>query len=45
MVPSWWRHRRLSRNHMRRATDRLVVTAPATPTAESADLHPPRDGI
>jgi len=45
MVPSWWRQRRLSRNHMRRAGDKLVVAAPAAPAAESAELHPPRDGI
>ena len=45
MVPSWWRHRRLSRNQMRRAGDKLVVAAPAAPAAESAELHPPRDGI
>ena len=45
MVPSWWRQRRLSRNHMRRAGDKLVVAAPAAPAAESAELHPPRDGL
>jgi putative membrane protein len=45
MVPSWWRHRRLARNRMRRAGDKLVVAAPAAPAAESAELHPPRDGI
>jgi hypothetical protein len=30
---------------MRRAGDKLVVAAPAAPAAESAELHPPRDGI
>jgi uncharacterized integral membrane protein len=45
MVPSWWRHRRLSRNQMRRAGDRPVVAAPAAPAAETRELHPPRDGL
>ncbi len=45
MVPSWWRHRRLSRNQMRRASDRPVVAAPAAPAAETRELHPPRDGL
>ena len=45
MVPSWWRHRRLSRTHMRRATDKVVVAAPAAPATETAGLHPPRDGL
>jgi len=45
MVPSWWRHRRLSRNQMRRASDKLVVAAPTATTAETAELHPPRDGL
>ena len=45
MVPSWWRHRRLSRTRMRRASDRPVVAAPAATTAETHELHPPRDGL
>jgi uncharacterized integral membrane protein len=45
MVPSWWRHRRLSRTRMRRASDRPVVAAPAAPAAETHELHPPRDGL
>ena len=45
MVPSWWRHRRLSRNRMRRASDKLVVAAPAPAVAETTELHPPRDGL
>ena len=45
MVPSWWRHRRLSRNHMRRASDRTAVAAQATPVTAAAELHPPRDGL
>jgi lipopolysaccharide assembly protein A len=45
MVPSWWRHRRLSRNQMRRASDKPVVAAPTAATAETAELHPPRDGL
>ena len=45
MVPSWWRHRRLSRTQMRRATDKPVVAVPAAAVAETAELHPPRDGL
>ena len=45
MVPSWWRHRRLSRTRMRRATDKPVVAAPAAPAPETPGLHPPRDGL
>ena len=45
MVPSWWRHRRLSRNRMRRASDKLVVAAPAAAVAETTELHRPRDGL
>jgi uncharacterized integral membrane protein len=45
MVPSWWRQRRLSRTHMRRASDKAVVAAPIAPVTASADLHPPRDGL
>jgi len=44
MVPSWWRHRRLSRDRMRRAGDELPVAAPPA-VAEPAELHPPRDGL
>ena len=44
MVPSWWRHRRLSRNRMRRAEDKLAVATPP-PATEAAELHPPRDGL
>ena len=45
MVPSWWRQRRLSRTHMRRASDRVPPPAPATPVTAVAELHPPRDGL
>jgi uncharacterized integral membrane protein len=45
MVPSWWRHRRLSRNHMRRASDQAAVATPAAPVTATAELHPPRDGL
>jgi len=44
MVPSWWRHRRLSRTQMRRADDKLIVATPPSAT-EAAELHPPRDGL
>ena len=43
MVPSWWRHRRMARNRMRRAEDRVTAAAPLA--AEVAPLHPPRDGL
>jgi putative membrane protein len=45
MVPSWWRQRRLSRTHMRRAGDKAVVPAPAAPVTGNAELQPPRDGL
>ena len=45
MVPSWWRHRRLSRNQMRRAGDRVAAPAPLAPVTAAAELHPPRDGL
>src|SRR6195952_5022222 len=45
MVPSWWRHRRLSRTQMRRASDQDAVPAATAPATESAELHPPRDGL
>ena len=44
MVPSWWRHRRLSRTHQQRATDR-VVQAPPGSAVEVPAQHPPRDGL
>jgi putative membrane protein len=46
MVPSWWRHRRLARTHMQRATDRVppANANPAGPT-EATLQHPPRDGL
>ena len=43
MVPSWWRHRRMARNRMRRAEDRVTAAAPLA--AEVAPHHPPRDGL
>ena len=48
MVPSWWRHRRLSRTQMRRASDKAAVAVPtgaAVAVAETSELHPPRDGL
>jgi putative membrane protein len=46
MVPSWWRHRRMSRNHTRRAEDRVRVAGAATSaTAELVPQQPPRDGL
>ena len=44
MVPSWWRHRRMARNHGRRADDR-VAAPPAAVAAEPMPLYPPRDGL
>src|SRR5690349_8089718 len=45
MVPSWWRHRRMARNHTRRAEDRLRVGGATVPAGEITVLHPPRDGL
>jgi uncharacterized integral membrane protein len=45
MVPSWWRHRRMARDHTRRAEDRRQVAASASPATDAAPLHPPRDGL
>lgn len=44
MVPSWWRHRRVARNHSRRADDRAAVQT-AVSTVEPLPQHPPRDGL
>ena len=43
MVPSWWRHRRMARNHTRRSGD-AVVAAPAA-AGDVPLQHPPRDGL
>ena len=45
MVPSWWRHRRMARNHTRRAEDRLRMGGATVPAGEITVLHPPRDGL
>ena len=45
MVPSWWRHRRMARNRMRRAERPAVDGARDRSPAEVAPLHPPRDGL
>ena len=45
MVPSWWRHRRMARNHTRRAEDRPGGVAPPTAAGEIAPQYPPRDGL
>ena len=44
MVPSWWRHRRMARNHTRRAEDRPGAAGVAT-IGEVVPQHPPRDGL
>jgi putative membrane protein len=44
MVPSWWRHRRLARTHMQRASDK-VVQPPIDAVVETPLQHPPRDGL
>jgi putative membrane protein len=44
MVPSWWRHRRMARNHTRRAEDRAAASAALVPV-EAGPQHPPRDGL
>jgi uncharacterized integral membrane protein len=45
MVPSWWRHRRMARNRMRRAEDRQRVGATTVPASDAVPLHPPRNGL
>jgi|SRR3954471_9893029 putative membrane protein len=46
MAPSWWRHRRMARNHTRRAEDRVrVASAGTSPASELVAQHPPRDGL
>jgi uncharacterized integral membrane protein len=45
MVPSWWRHRRLSRDRTRRAEDRQRTGATVPPPSDAVPLHPPRDGL
>lgn len=46
MVPSWWRHRRVARQH---APPPVAASEPSTvsqPAADSTLLpHPPRDGL
>ena len=44
MVPSWWRHRRVARQH---APEPEVASELPAPRAapESALTHPPRDGL
>ena len=43
MVPSWWRHRRMARNHTRRSGDAVVAAAGAA--GDVPLQHPPRDGL
>jgi len=45
MVPSWWRHRRMARDHTRRAEDRVRIAAAGSSAGELAVPHPPRDGL
>jgi len=45
MVPSWWRHRRMARDHTRRAEDRVPIAAAGSSAGELAVPHPPRDGL
>ena len=45
MVPSWWRHRRMARNHTRRAEDRREVVPAPLAAGEVVPHHPPRDGL
>src|SRR5689334_16702841 len=45
MVPSWWRHRRMARDHTRRAADRVRIAAAGSSAGELAVPHPPRDGL
>jgi putative membrane protein len=45
MVPAWWRHRRMARNHTRRAEDRQGPAPGALAVGDGVPLHPPRDGL
>jgi len=44
MVPSWWRHRRMARNHTRRAGDAVLMPEPGA-AGDVTLQHPPRDGL
>jgi putative membrane protein len=46
MVPSWWRHRRTARGAARTPISSTpAVPGTRAPLAESALVHPPRDGL
>jgi lipopolysaccharide assembly protein A len=44
MVPSWWRHRRVARQHAPVTMDAADAPAPS-PAREITLPHPPRDGL
>lgn len=46
MVPSWWRHRRVARQHEPAPVEQAVPTSPPTTTrSDFAVEHPPREGL
>ena len=46
MVPSWWKHRRVARRQSPLAEAAAgPVVPPASPAADFAPEHPPRDGL
>ena len=45
MVPSWWRHRRVARQHAPVIQVGPDFPAATSPAAEIALPHPPRDGL
>jgi len=46
MVPSWWRHRRVARQHAVATPTPAVVESVASNAAAEITLpHPPRDGL
>jgi uncharacterized integral membrane protein len=44
MVPSWWRHRRVARQHAPAAADAADIPLPSA-AREITLPHPPRDGL
>ena len=45
MVPSWWRHRRVARQHAPVISAGSDMPAPSSSTAEIMVAHPSRDGL
>lgn len=45
MVPSWWRQRRVARQHVAASTLTPETAPAALATDPAAIVHPPRDGL